>query len=1236
MNQHQSSIYQHMTSQGQAGKKPVEGYPTGSRVEDRLRINPINQDPKVSPSQNYTQNIINQQALFQQDEIKSLPVAALMDQQIIEQDYQKHQYRNQADESAEGKQNILNSAPDNSSQRQMNRDFLLPQTMNGHRQFQVSQSLNVGFRQSANQARNTQGNTHKQINKNGNDSEQNNENLLPEVTAIKNLAEPAASPAANTNNDLILPGQLVKDRWKIVSKIGTGGFGSIYEAYDRLTKENIAIKIESASQLKQVLKMEVAVLKKLHGHPHVCRFIGCGRTEKFNYVCMSLQGKNLAELRRSCTANSSRPAFSLSTTLRLGQQILRAIKSIHSVGFLHRDIKPSNFAMGRHPSNMRTVYMLDFGLARQYISTVSLGACRPEVRPPRPAAGFRGTVRYASVNAHRNIEMGRHDDLWSLFYMIVEFVNGALPWRKIKDKEQVGKMKQVYDHRLLLRHLPSDFKQFLEHIEQLDYYTEPDYSMLFNIFERCIRRRGIKLDDPYDWEQQADPNTATASILTASKVHLGDEYVFPEKGVGQQQPSPAVPDQRLASGDAQVNTTHANLKSKGDQNLSIQRIVFGSPSENNPTDHANLQESRRKSATPSNFLAQNLGYREYPNVPKHMISEESYQNRSSSSQKGSKKTNSAIITRQTRNKVEADPKYMDPPKLQVIPNRTAEVMNDLNMNQQQTSIKSNEFAPTADDKNTLINASSDVSALNRLQSPVELTQSRSIFGATERRASLKHASPVEKKTFFKTEVRLIKDEDSFRSDKSKPTLSPLAAPNIHVTTQVEPSQETVCAQSARNDSEKVDGAGQRSRFQSVYRASEDDIASNGRASSATALSRDRPESFRSHNAESLNQYSDVEGLDKYINLFRSSSAKGNNSNPDEQSYLSSIKSKKKIPIRNDSIQSINLDVRQNLMSSTRASTQAVSPPFSVNSTHTRRSSLSGDNRGSVGSGLQLDAPSHQHDHRVSSADMSITQFACADEISAAVTNCAYAYGNQQGDIRYGHGAITIASKANLPFSDDEVSNDGQEDYEFQYKSRRDQYDETGLSPVYQHPSSNVVKVFKGLSLRDSDNGGKMARRGNEESSRPSGGEDGRSSARYLEGCSSDRVAHTCGRSTSFPGCLTDGLIQDTSERSKKEVSMNLYRLMNHGHMSNNGSRVLSVDSIPWCLGGRNNHSGKSETSVLNTRFMLLRTKSDSLVQKCPYRTTPTSPSYLIYKVENQEELATNRNNESLPAINLQV
>lgn len=84
--------------------------------------------------------------------------------------------------------------------------------------------------------------------------------------------------------------------------------------------------------------------------------------------------------------------------------------------------------------------------------------------------------------------MGRHDDLWSLFYMLVEFVNGQLPWRKVKDKEQVGLMKEKYDHRLLLKHLPSDLKQFLDHIQTLEYADKPDYqvSVFLNILDTYL------------------------------------------------------------------------------------------------------------------------------------------------------------------------------------------------------------------------------------------------------------------------------------------------------------------------------------------------------------------------------------------------------------------------------------------------------------------------------------------------------------------------------------------------------------------------------------------------------------------------------------------------------------------------------------------------------------------------------------------------------------------------------
>eukprot|EP00058_Branchiostoma_floridae_P004649 XP_002590137.1 hypothetical protein BRAFLDRAFT_83417 [Branchiostoma floridae] len=268
------------------------------------------------------------------------------------------------------------------------------------------------------------------------------------------------------------------------------GSGEIYEGRDLQNQEAVALKLESASQPKQVLKMEVAVLKKLQGKDHVCRFISCGRNERFNYVVMSLQGRNLAELRRS----QVRGTFSISTTLRLGVQMLRAVQAVHDVGFLHRDIKPSNFTIGRLHQDARKVYLLDFGLARQYTNSA-------------------GEVR---------TEMGRHDDLWSLLYMLVEFATGHLPWRKIKDKEQVGLMKEKCDHRMLLKSLPSEFKQFLEHVQSLKYYDKPNYQFLQGLIEGMIQRKNIKESDPYDWERGSGDGSLTTTT-TSTPPHHGKE-----------------------------------------------------------------------------------------------------------------------------------------------------------------------------------------------------------------------------------------------------------------------------------------------------------------------------------------------------------------------------------------------------------------------------------------------------------------------------------------------------------------------------------------------------------------------------------------------------------------------------------------------------------------------------------------------------------------------------------------
>lgn len=150
--------------------------------------------------------------------------------------------------------------------------------------------------------------------------------------------------------------------------------------------------------------------------------------------------------------------------------------------------------MGLSGSKSRTVFIIDFGLARRFIGTTG------EVRPPRESAGFRGTARYASINSHQSSDLGRRDDLWSLFYVLVEFLKGILPWRKIRDKDQIGEMKSQYNNDELVTDLPVEFLKIMKHIQSLGYADRPDYDFIYNLLEKV--GGSIHLDEHtiYDWE----------------------------------------------------------------------------------------------------------------------------------------------------------------------------------------------------------------------------------------------------------------------------------------------------------------------------------------------------------------------------------------------------------------------------------------------------------------------------------------------------------------------------------------------------------------------------------------------------------------------------------------------------------------------------------------------------------------------------------------------------------------
>ncbi|VDP53181.1 unnamed protein product, partial [Soboliphyme baturini] len=115
-------------------------------------------------------------------------------------------------------------------------------------------------------------------------------------------------------------------------------------------------------------------------------------------------------------------------------------------------------------------------MARQFVGS------RGGARPVRKRAGFRGTPRYASVEALRMNEQGRRDDLYSWFFMVVEFTTGALPWPEQRYQRQ---------QQILLGSSPEEYKAILKHIQSLDLIEEPNYNFLFQCLMGCARRNRL-------------------------------------------------------------------------------------------------------------------------------------------------------------------------------------------------------------------------------------------------------------------------------------------------------------------------------------------------------------------------------------------------------------------------------------------------------------------------------------------------------------------------------------------------------------------------------------------------------------------------------------------------------------------------------------------------------------------------------------------------------------------------
>ena len=76
------------------------------------------------------------------------------------------------------------------------------------------------------------------------------------------------------------------------------------------------------------------------------------------------------------------------------------------------------------PEDKNQVYLVDFGLAKEHLDPLTK---RP--MEPRRITDFRGTIPYASLHAHNKEELSRRDDIWSFFFMLLEFFDEQLSWK---------------------------------------------------------------------------------------------------------------------------------------------------------------------------------------------------------------------------------------------------------------------------------------------------------------------------------------------------------------------------------------------------------------------------------------------------------------------------------------------------------------------------------------------------------------------------------------------------------------------------------------------------------------------------------------------------------------------------------------------------------------------------------------------------------------------------------------
>ena len=146
-------------------------------------------------------------------------------------------------------------------------------------------------------------------------------------------------------------------RYKLGRRLGSGGMGVVFEAYDTTLDRSVAIKFLKSGDVDFLLRFfrEAKAQARLH-HDNICDVYEAGELDSQPFIAMRLvDGEELT---------TAADRMSMEAKVKIVREVADAIHAAHREGLIHRDIKPSNIMIEERADGSYRPTVLDFGLAR--------------------------------------------------------------------------------------------------------------------------------------------------------------------------------------------------------------------------------------------------------------------------------------------------------------------------------------------------------------------------------------------------------------------------------------------------------------------------------------------------------------------------------------------------------------------------------------------------------------------------------------------------------------------------------------------------------------------------------------------------------------------------------------------------------------------------------------------------------------------------------------------------------